>query len=95
MIDCMFGMKYSYVGYTNKKNTQKPTVFYRVKITSGHYEHTCELYKRFYNQVIHISCGHVKLNLEEMITLLIILKEKLSVDPKILRLLMLKYIRHK
>ena len=95
MIDCNFLIKYSYVGYTSRKHSQKPSIFYRVKITQGHYEHTFELSKVFYNQASHVSHGYVKLNLDGMNASLVILKETPSVDPKSIRPFMLKCIYHK
>ena len=56
--------------------------------------HTCES-KVFYDQAIHTSRRHVKLNLDDMNTLLVILKETPLADPRIFCPLVLKYIHHK
>ena len=40
MIDCKLVITYSYVGYTSRKDIPKPSMFYKVKIKQGHYEHT-------------------------------------------------------
>ena len=70
-------------------------MFYIVKMTQGHYEHSYKLSEVFYNQAIHISCGYVKLDIGGMNILLVILKERQSEDPKIIYTLILTYIYHK
>ena len=76
MIDCKFVIKYSYVEYTQRKYTQKPSMFYRVKITQGYYENICDLSKVFYYQAIRVFHGHIKINIEGTNALFFILKEK-------------------
>ena len=52
-------------------------------------------YLTFYNQSIHSSRGHFKLNLEVMNAVLVTLKITTSVGIRIVRPLMLRYIYHK
>ena len=85
MIDRNFVIKHFHVGYTSSKHIQQPSMFYKLKITQSHYEHTCKLSEVFYNQTIHVSRGNVKLNIDGMDALLVILKETSSGDPMILR----------
>ena len=52
MIDRKFLIKYSYVGYTSRKDIQKLKMFNKEKISQCYYEHSCEL-SDFYNQAMH------------------------------------------
>ena len=69
-------------------------MFYKVKTTECNYEHNCESLEMFYNVTIKSKRGDIKVNIEEMSTLLLILKDIHQGTPLKLRLLMLRYIHH-
>ena len=48
---------------------------YKVKVTQGHYEYTCEVSNVFHNQAIYSYHVHVTMNLEGMDSILVLLKE--------------------
>jgi hypothetical protein len=90
---CPFGIRYSYLAYSNNKNLKKPDVFYQVKITSVNYEHSCQMTTIFHRQAIQTAGGYQP-DLNGLNDIVSLLRHKPNLQAEVLRPLLLKYLPH-
>jgi hypothetical protein len=88
---CPFKIRYSFINYCHKKESKKPNIFYRVKITKVNYQHTCQL-----STVFHLESkkknGTLQPDLNGLNVIIGLLHEEPNLKPDLLQPLLLKYI---
>jgi hypothetical protein len=86
---CPFRIHYSWVGYAG--STKKPGIFYRVKITTLHLAHTCQMNPQEHHIAIQKS-GHLEVDVHGMKDILSLMQEKPRVSAEVIRPMMLRYL---
>ena len=90
---CPFIIRYSYLNHCTVKTNKYPDIFYRVKLTSAHYHHTCSLNVCEQRQALTRSTGVTyKLDLTAMTNVVLLLRETPTLSNNILRKLLRPYL---
>ena len=90
---CPFIIRYRYLNYCKNKVQKYPDIFYRIKITSAHYHHTCSLDVSEQRQALTRSTGVTyKLDLMAMTNVVLLLRETPTLSNNILRKLLRPYL---
>jgi hypothetical protein len=88
---CPFEIRYSFMGYSQNKESKKPNIFYWVKITGVNYEHTCQLSTVFHRESKQKN-GTLQPDLNGLSDIIGLLRETPNLKTDLLQPLLLKYI---
>ena len=90
---CPFQLRYNFL---EKKGSDEelPNSFWKVKLTTCQYDHSCQLSNIFYKTAKRQSRGTAKIDLASMTSLLMLLKANPTTSANALRPLLLEYIHH-
>jgi hypothetical protein len=82
---------FSFINYCHKKESKKPNIFYRIKITGVNYKHTCQL-STVYHQESKQKKGTLQPDLNGLNDIIALLHEKPNLKLDLLQPILLQYI---